>query len=1608
MATQKIIFSVIPNGFHSDGKLRVSIVPSFRLTPGAANEQVLSAFPDVLDWPATIDAVFSGLNVGTPAGTFPLNRIPLNDPEPEVWNRVFPGDLPVAGYTFNDLSRHKLRSYPVRTIVKFLHTHYGSLAEHNGLERPSLFGRDNRLQRMLRDLGIVPTRKDISDWFDDSPNYFPSQLEALLEKGTPPVNEIGIDGRPLPPDSQGNESPRKCHVLPADFSDLPPALKDHLIYSEQEYAFYQAHRFYQRPENARPYSRRPTPRKNGRMSIEPPVFDFHRLVSSFSDVPDVMRLLHLVVDAVIEDGGRLEDIARRQPERVLTDTIQLKLRDGVVDALDIETTISAPATAFWLQAGPGADESSSKHPSRRFVCNTRTPRLHAGLLRLTGASAIGDYRQTAELDDVGFSVTAMDADGAALKTVGTALALQDHLFKVKNPRDVNTLKERGELTYTTSDGEGVAALRSGGLTLLEHGRAEHIAAETILSSEKHSAVESGKGDDIVFFAEDLLRGYRVDVRTESTKKWNSLCKRRVDYRWIQDEPSSPELPSVKDEGYISGASTTSTPPEDLPEGAKPDHYLHEALVKWTGWSLVAPHPGRRIRAEVHDDLGGIQEERIEARTPEEFHPDGNPIVREVHALPDSLPKLRFGETYQFRLRLVDTAGNSLDVDDPALRDGESASQGIPYLRYEPVDAPALSLQARVSEGESLERMVIRSSYDLSASAYLNEEPFVSNVPTKTGFHYAKTNSRHFVPPKTSQLMAEQHGMFDGAFGPTANVQAVRAAYADSVRESGTLFDGGETVRIVTPPRGDAHSPERPLTEAPPEGFRLLPGEYVIHTEATLRTPYLPDPLAAAVALRGVPGVIREEEIENDSSIHPNQRVRSMLIPGTNEHVLIVPLSGEWPNVHGFRLEVYEHPDELGMDCCETGARLPNQRPKWDRNAHLLVVYLRKGEVANVRYSSCVREPIRPEDPDYMSHLAIPWLHPARRRARTRIEDLSELGVHWMVTPDRPLTLVHAVQQPVCAPVFEKITPVRESDQTWVELSVENEARDAAEATVVRYHARSTAKLEVLAVWMEWIDDPRKPWPVRRRFEAQLPEVVIPSPSISSQEPFLSRFDLLGGASDDSARAHTRHEFGDHKFRLVQYSLRATTRFREYLPTTDPETGEKLHLDLTRKGDAYHGHTLQLPKKYHSVTSEVAAGDDPPRPTDDELGAPLLPADRSPLPGSIVPCSKRPAPPKVAYVMPTFRWSQKKTQFGIVSTREGMGLRVLLERPWFSSGEGELLGVVVCSADPVEQTFRDLPQDLVTFVSQWGQDPIIDSERPHNVMSLKSFRHRVPVDDSYFLPEAQKEMVVAAHRVHYDFQRSLWYADLDIDAGPSYNPFVRLALVRLQPHALPGCSLSEVIHTQYAQLLPTREIQLEKEDNSYSLCVYGPAPEFGSASGRAALGPKYSEARSSARGYDKGLNRIELVVQEQKTGFNTDLDWADVSGISLTGDAIPGQTAPQRPFHPATDIRHTPGRRRVAVAPFDRELPTEYHDTGVHGVRRLRHDLLFTGRLAVPPAPQGTRRRLVVREFERHFSDIDIDFSLPAGRASRPAIVERIVYSREFYLLGYEPRSNDHS
>jgi len=185
-----------------------------------------------------------------------------------------------------------------------------------------------------------------------------------------------------------------------------------------------------------------------------------------------------------------------------------------------------------------------------------------------------------------------------------------------------------------------------------------------------------------------------------------------------------------------------------------------------------------------------------------------------------------------------------------------------------------------------------------------------------------------------------------------------------------------------------------------------------------------------------------------------------------------------------------------------------------------------------------------------------------------------------------------------------------------------------------------------------------------------------------------------------------------------------------------------------------------------------------------------------------PSTARPVAPQVAWVVPTFGWTDQTTNLGLqhTRTRGGGGLRVFLERPWYSSGAGEQLAVVLATA-PVaagDQQLRDL-------VTQVGTDPIVRTEAvTAGFPAIGQFPLARDNKPSLTLPELSgRGVAVAIHDVQWDADRQRWACDIVLPPGRVYQPFVHLALARFQPNSLPGVELSAVTRLEWAQLAPDR-------------------------------------------------------------------------------------------------------------------------------------------------------------------------------------------------------------
>jgi hypothetical protein len=117
--------------------------------------------------------------------------------------------------------------------------------------------------------------------------------------------------------------------------------------------------------------------------------------------------------------------------------------------------------------------------------------------------------------------------------------------------------------------------------------------------------------------------------------------------------------------------------------------------------------------------------------------------------------------------------------------------------------------------------------------------------------------------------------------------------------------------------------------------------------------------------------------------------------------------------------------------------------------------------------------------------------------------------------------------------------------------------------------------------------------------------------------------------------------------------------------------------------------------------------------------------------------------------------------------------------------------------------------------------------------------------------------VAGHALHYEETADAWYADIEIDSGAAYFPFVRLAMVRFQPLSQPGAHASKLTFADFAQLAPDRFLTLS----------YAETPRPGIEV--SLVGPGYEPQAG-----DRPDAAID--IQLEKPGFRrTDIGWESV-------------------------------------------------------------------------------------------------------------------------------------
>jgi hypothetical protein len=1102
---------------------------------------------------------------------------------------------------------------------------------------------------------------------------------------------------------------------------------------------------------------RPTPNKdqhNNLMGVGQPLvpitFDFNERIALLSDHPYLMRRLGLLIDLQFPWNGTQLGYVKVTPSGDYQNA-------GYTDVCP-RTAYASAGTSFHARVDttPSAPSDSTDVIDRMIPLE----------------------------DPVKFYVTTGDPDGTMHKTVDFSSNMVSLISFLQNEASASG-------TQATPPSEGLPARRNNGITVTRKGRAAALTSRFQRIKTLNTDVSASQGQAPAdLYAADLLHGYRVDVRAGgATGAWASLHQRMVTYvvngallspPAIAANTDSRQPPldpfgmaawqgpgTILDEGYMKVASGTSDP--DKVNGPK-DLYVHEKIFGWHGWSLSASRPGKTIQP---DSSTGAPD-----HTPKDPTMPVTPVVR---VAPGTLPSLRYGQSYELRARAVDLAGNSFTLGDATIP-AFHKTPPVTFGRVEPVPPPALVYANGVSEGESLETLVIRSnpadgvdSIQMAAflhNAYLNDPTNALQFtdlgnPHKDYYSYC---DRHVAPPKETQTTAEWHGDFDPVFAAGASLDKW---YRYGTREEGTFMDtqivmvldpGGYTGNlnnpiIVRPPSVPADQPpQSPVlgsgTVMSQRGAPLASGEYIICQPASgfVATPYLPDSMAGGFV------------VWDPANPTVNTWKWSWGAPGND--------FSAWPDYPCTRIRLVESPTFQTGTFAENGGTL-------------LGIGLPPATILTLNYASTPR-------PDRLNHLEYVQEYNPQ-------DDITD-GRHWMVTPSRSVTFIHAVQKPLAPPVGS-ISQTRGLGDTFV-----------LHRGSMTTHSHSTGQVDLRGDWTEFLDDIALPGPTQTPTTGRAYQLAIPY------------------GQDKTAIAGLKHEFHDTKHRIVKYTPTGTTRYKVFFPPGIINDPTKISVDGT---------------------------------------AP------NPAPGSNgnynILSSARPVAPKVAYIVPTFGWSQPNAQQSI---RSSNSLRIYIERPWFSSGEGELLAAVVSkSGTPAP--------GVQPFVSTWGPDPIWDS-KSNGPLTAAAFKNpSMGVRDCVLAENGAVAQILPLAEPKYSDEKKLWYVDVELAAGQRYFPFVSLALVRYQKDSLAGVEISQVTRADMAQLVPDRTLNVAWElGGNVLVTVTGVAADNVVGHNWPASPPPHLPA-----GYVPAPHSHYLVarIQQQIPGAYGTVGWVDVtSDVQLVG------------------------------------------------------------------------------------------------------------------------------
>jgi hypothetical protein len=974
--SQKIIITTSPWKDYKNNKWMLSAFMSIQLDAGVNSK--LSAFPDIIQWIDRLQQAkfFVQWNSDKPKDITPLSA----KWDKALYEKLFHGNIQVKTFNPTPVSALSIKSYPAIHINDFILTTYQEVGNLKSDELPTtkFYTKDFTRLQPTSQVQLQQTRPVTGR--NVSTNDF-------LRKG-----HVGK--------STVKQQVKKEKAL--GFSKTPNANLD----------FGQFHNYHSQIDKT--VFKHPS-------VIKKPEFEYHDVLGIITSYPSIMRKLGLVIDFELGSAPP----AASGTVRILPANLSFT---GDVDT-------SCPATAFQYTGKGFYTASKAGSFIDKGVLKLNTEDFSVVQIDVDGAA----MKLSSHADAVNYRVAkTLVTQSNYIKPVMDYQRMRRVNPNVNLSPVVNQANNNDNDDDDDPE-EGLPPLRSAGIGIVKNGLAESLVKKLTRNMELYKVMISptallsgaalfnknlapGAGNTNpaagvggvtkisaarlteigtaiqqpnlvpavteVLYADDLVFGYRFDVAYEDKPgTWYSLHKRKNNYSFSPvggtPQPITLGNDDIIDEGCIHLALT-----EDENDDEK-DNKVNEVMARWEGWSLSVPKLGKGINNEG----GPGKEVSSDEDEKKKYQLDNDtPFRLQVNTLPAprTLPMLRFGNRYRVKVRTVDIAGNGLPHDVAPENETVSIRANIKYLRYEPLPSPVLvqgdevtggdKKKMRDRDGESIQHLVIRSNVDVDTKTYEQNNITTIVIDGKAAgtLTYLEEAVRFVKPPRTSQYMAELHGMFDDAIG---NPTKAKEAYNFIKDHDKEVTDTGKLKADVIPQNTN------PLN---------------------ITLDYLADPMAAGVIFT----MKSDTTFETSWKKGVSRKFSFYFDEEANDTNAGKPYSAQaWRTPRSLKIRLIEGLGE----------------PVWkDR---VLTILLPKSAQVEVNYACFWR----PDDLDKVSGM---MTRISTGSAASRVTQHARKGVHWMFSPWRTLRLVHAVQQPLVKPVLEKSATVsrKDFDDTFARIS----------------------------------------------------------------------------------------------------------------------------------------------------------------------------------------------------------------------------------------------------------------------------------------------------------------------------------------------------------------------------------------------------------------------------------------------------------------------------------------------------------------------------------------------------------------------------------------------